>query len=455
MLTRRDDIPRIVISGTGSGAGKTSISTAIMSSLSERSSVQSYKIGPDFIDPMYHRMATGRPSRNLDGYMMDRETIVSHFQRTSADADLAVVEGVRGLYEGLDAIEDTASTAQIAKFIRAPVILVVDSRSLTRSAAAIVKGFKYFDPAVNIAGVILNNVSGETHKRKLCRAITELADTEVLGVVYRDRERSIPGRHLGLVTPDSDTDLSELRANLESLVEEVDIDRIREIAESAPDISLSTERTDGTRIGEGLVAAVPYDRAFCFYYPENLERLEGLGVKVLRYSPTEGDDLPEADIHYLGGGYPELYAEQISRNTSFIKGLKQAHDEGAFIRGECGGMMVMCQGIRDMNGDRHRMAGIFPAEARMHPVRQGLSYVEAKDVREGGIRIRGHEFHYSDVSIDGMVDYAYRMMRGRGIDGNHDGLLSRNCIGTYMHRHALSVDDPVLRLVREAANALH
>ncbi len=418
-----------------------------MASLSKCSTVQPYKVGPDFIDPMYHSLATGRPSRNLDGYMMSKDTITSHFQRTSSSADISVVEGVRGLYEGIDAIEDTASTAQIAKFIKAPVVLVMDSRSLTRSAAAMVKGFKSFDPDVDIAGVILNNVSGEAHKRKLCRAITELADTEVLGVVYRDRERSIPGRHLGLVTPDSQTDLKELRENLESLLEEVDVDRIRDIADSATDLVVDYEQCNESMIGNGLVAAVPYDRSFCFYYPENLERLEELGVKVIRYSPTDGDDLPDADIHYLGGGYPELYADLLSENKAFLSGLKDAHDEGSFIRGECGGMMAMCDGISDMDGRQHDMAGIFPAEAGMNARRQGLSYVEAEIIAEGRGLTRGHEFHYSNVTVKGKVDFAYRMRRGKGIDGVYDGLMSKNSIGTYMHRHALADDDPMHKLV--------
>ena len=446
---------RIVISGTGSGAGKTSISTAIMASLSERSTVQAYKIGPDFIDPMYHRLATGRPSRNLDGYMMGRDRIISHFTRTSAAADISVVEGVRGLYEGIDAIEETASTAQVAKFIKAPVILVMDSRSLTRSAAAMVQGFKSFDPDVEIAGVILNNVSGESHKRKLCRAITELADTEVLGVVYRDQERSIPGRHLGLVTPDSNTDMKELNENLATLVEEVDLDRIREIADSATDIVAVDETPRDSDIGKGLKAAVPFDRSFCFYYPENLERLQDMGVKVIRYRPTDGDDIPDADIHYLGGGYPELYADLLSENESFISGLKNAHDESKFIRGECGGMMTMSQCIRDMEGRSHKMAGIFPTEATMHRRRQGLSYVEAETINEeGSSLIRGHEFHYSNIIVKGKVDYAYRMLRGKGVDGSFDGLMSKNSIGTYMHRHALSDDDPMYRLVSAVVQSL-
>lgn len=443
---------RIVISGSASGAGKTSIATGLMAALSRRETVQAYKIGPDFIDPMYHKAVTGRPSRNLDGFMMGADTIKGQFHSTSSDADLCVIEGVRGLYEGIHALEDTASTAQIAKLLDAPVVLVMDARSLTRSAAAMVMGFKIFDPDVRIAGVILNNVSGDVHKRKLRTAVEELAGTEVLGFVSRRREAPMSVRHLGLKTVHDDTDKDWVRT-LEEMLEEVDIDRLRELASTAAPLEHHECHEETVRAAEGLVAAVPRDEAFSFYYPENLEGLEARGFKVVSYSPVGGEDLPDADLHFLGGGYPELKAEDISDNLGFIHGLRSAHEEGIPIYGECGGLMALCETITDMEGNKHKMAGILPADCAMEPVRQGLSYVEAEPTGSKGKTVRGHEFHYSSTVLRKEVDYAYRMMRGRGIDGNHDGIMVGSAEGRYMHRHALADDDPIGSMTLHAVKA--
>ncbi len=440
---------RLLIAGTSSGSGKTSISSGIMSVLSDGGAVQPYKIGPDFIDPMYHRALTGRPSRNLDGYMMPEDAMRGHFARTSAGADIAVLEGVRGLYEGLEALSDAASTAQLAKSLRCPVVLVVNARSLTRSAAAMVNGFRSFDPDVNIAGVILNNVSGEGHRRKLTEAMAHYTDVEVLGVVRRRPEESLPQRHLGLHTLHDGDALNGLRERLRSLVEEVDIDRLKEIASEAPALEAPEEPARSGGGLEGLIAAVPDDRAFCFYYPENIEALEAAGATTVRYSPVDGDMLPEADIHYLGGGYPELYAAELAGNRDFLEGLENANEEGAAMHGECGGMMVLCQDLKDSQGRSHRMAGVFPASAEMAPQRQGPCYVEAT-ARGDGRRLRAHEFHYSRVRLHKELPYAFDLLRGSGIDGSHDGMVSGNAVGTYMHRHAVA-DQGWLRMLATMA----
>ena len=430
----------IVISGTGSGVGKTVITTGLLSRLSKEMKVQAYKVGPDFIDPMYHTAATGRRSRNLDSFFMDRETIRNLVGYSSSGADICVVEGVRGLYEGLSGTTDECSTAEMAKILGFPVILIVDASSLTRSAAAIINGFKAFDRDVNIAGVILNNVSGEHHRTKLTDALKRYTDTEVIGVIERDAENAVGKRHLGLNTirEHSKGDI----APLEAMVSELDTDRIMDAAESNECGHLPSD-PPYRRHDCGMKVAVPTDDAYCFYYQENLECMSAAGMDIITFSPLNGDMLPDADIYYLGGGYPELFAERISENRDFLEGLKTASDDGRMILGECGGLLTMC-GSLTMNGVSARMSGIFDADAYMSG-RHGPRYVIAGSTGDNplfpGMSVRGHEFHYSSVRPNREYPYGYGLRRGDGLGGSRDGLVVNRSMGTYMHHHALSTDD--------------
>jgi len=432
--------PRVVLAGAGSGVGKTVIATGLMSRLSRGHTVQGYKVGPDFIDPMYHAAATGRPSRNLDSFFMDRETLVQLFGWSSRDADIAVVEGVRGLYDGLTATGDTGSTAEIAKFLHAPVVLVVNARSLAKSAAALVLGFKTLDPQINIAGVILNNVSGDRHRRKAVEAVESLTGIEVVGTIERQRER-LPERHLGLVTVEDAGDARTLMARLEDLVAEVDVERLVEIARSAPPMEVATAPPFASSEDRGVTVAVPRDRSFCFYYPENLEALQAAGAKVVTFRPTDGDDLPDCDALYMGGGYPEVHAAALEANSGFLDGVKQLSEDGGLVYGECGGMMTMCRSINAF-GEVHRMAGVFDAQATLTEDRQGLAYVKARGTSENflfpGAEIRAHEFHYSRLEPLPDGPYGYAVLRGTGIGKAMDGIMVRRSMGTYMHQHALA-----------------
>ena len=289
---------RLVLAGTGSGVGKTSIAAGLMLRLSKQYEVQPFKVGPDFIDPMFHRMASGRPSRNLDSFMIEPEVMVKHFRWACRDADLALIEGVRGLYDGLTSIGDTGSTAEIAKMLDAPVVLVVNARSLAKSAAAVVLGFKSLDPKVNVAGVILNNVSGPRHRQKATEAVEQLAKVPVLGAV--ERGAALPERHLGLMTVDDLGDTNAIRGELEAMVQDIDLDRLLAISEGAPPLDTIKEPVY-PKGNAGIKVAVPLDRSFCFYYEENLESLTYAGAEVVRFRPTEGDGLPDADLYYLGG----------------------------------------------------------------------------------------------------------------------------------------------------------
>lgn len=426
----------IVISGIGSGVGKTAISTGLMSLLSKRYRVQPYKVGPDFIDPMYHTLATGRRSRNLDAHMIGTENCKVLVGNTSEGADLCIVEGVRGLFEGSSGITERSSTAEMAKALDFPVVLVLNARSMTRTAAAVINGLRGFDRDVKISGVILNNVSGSQHEDKLRDALGLHCDIEIIGCVPGRGEASIPQRHLGLATPNS----SEQICASEALVADLETDRLMDIMESSE--TEFPKRALYVRRENNFKAAIPYDDAFCFYYRENLDCLESSGFDLEFFSPLKGDSLPEADMYYLGGGYPEVHGDTLSGNRDFMEGLKNAADEGKAILGECGGLMAMCSTLDD-GDDEHPMSGIFEGRAVVSG-RHGPKYVSAEATEPNplfrGMSVRGHEFHYSDV-LDSTEDYGFLLSEGTGIKDGNDGLVYRNSIGSYMHQHALSVSD--------------
>jgi cobyrinic acid a,c-diamide synthase len=440
----------IVISGTGSGVGKTSVTTGLLSRLSRTMRVQAYKVGPDFIDPMYHTAVTGRTSRNLDSFMMSRDVIRNLVGFSSKGADLCVVEGVRGLYEGLTGTSDECSTAEMAKMLGFPVILVVNARSLTRSAAAIINGFRSFDRDVNIKGVILNNVSGRNHELKLRDALERYTDVNVVGIVRRNAGAAVGERRQGLVTEYS-RDKKKTDA-MEDLVSEIDVNMIMDAAGSAdavfPENAPYTEREAAVKV------AVPADDAFCFYYRENIECMQASGAKVITFRPCDGDSLPDADIYYLGGGYPELHPE-LSQNKDLTEGLRNASEEGRIVIGEGGGMMAMCRSVASEH-TKIGMSGIFDADARITKDRHGPSYVVASPTSDNPLfksTVRGHEFHYSEIVTDGGVRFGFSMARGEGMRNGMDGMIVRNSIGSYFHQHALSSKDwfgPILERLSDA-----
>jgi cobyrinic acid a,c-diamide synthase len=427
----------VVISGTGSGVGKTSVTTGLMRKLSRKMKVQGFKVGPDFIDPMYHRAATGRYSRNLDSFMMSKETVRNVAEYASKDADISIIEGVRGLFEGSSGNNDSGSTAEMAKILGLPVVLVVNTRSITRSAAAIINGFGAFDKNVNIAGVILNNVSGTQHEGKLKDAMEE-AGINVLGMIRRNTDLKVPERHLGLETGGSSN--KHILDGMESMAESIDINRLIDIC-SGPDTS--DRESPYVKRDTGLTAAIPYDDVFCFYYRENVECMMSSGIKIKYFSPLKGDHLPDADIYYLGGGYPELHLEELSENNDFFQGLRTACEDKKVIIGECGGMLAMCNKIISGN-TVCKAAGIFDADASMIGKRHGPSYVAARSNNLCNLfdgTVKGHEFHYSTVDPGQGCKFGLDVIRGCGIIGGKDGMVRNNALGTYMHQHALSTDD--------------
>jgi cobyrinic acid a,c-diamide synthase len=442
------DLPRILLAGDRSSSGKTTIVAGLLSALRGRNlAVQSYKVALDYIDPSYHTGITGRWCRNLDGHLMPERTIREVYAHAAEGADVAVIEGVRGLYEGYDG--DRGSTAQIAKMLKSPVILVVDARSITRSAAALVKGYIDFDPAVDIKGVILNKVGGERHAKKAISAIRDHAGVEVVGVIPRDESMHLSMRHLGLVPmlegERRHSGFAERLAKIREVVEEgLDIDRILEIAAEAeslkapqPDLYMPSSEGAGIRIGVAL------DEAFNFYYRENIELMELSGAEVVPVSPIHDSALPEIDGLYIGGGYPELYAKELSENGSMIESIRRAHEEDVPIFGECGGLMYLCEEI-EYDGESRPAVGLVPAKTRMGG-RRIVSYTEGEFLRDcsmgpRGASFLGHEFHHSELVLDddAKVEYAIRLRRGTGIEKGMDGIVDGNLVASYNHFHAAS-----------------
>ncbi|MDD5616437.1 MAG: hydrogenobyrinic acid a,c-diamide synthase (glutamine-hydrolyzing) [Candidatus Methanoperedens sp.] len=428
------NIPTILVAGTGSGVGKTTVALGLMAALCRKYRVQPFKVGPDFIDPGHHTKVCGRTSRNLDSYIMGEKGIIETFARASEGVDFCVIEGVMGLYDGLDATE-IASTAHVAKILDVPVILVVDARGVSRSIAAVVKGFSEFD-AVSIQGIILNNAGSERHV-KLVRDSLSGAKIKipVLGALPKNTELLIPSRHLGLyMASENDLDAELLSGFIEK---HIDLEAVKNIAKTytAPEIELKEpDVTFKVKVG------IAQDSAFCFYYQDSLDSLKRMGADLVFFSPMS-DDLPQVDGIYLGGGYPELYAKELESSRTREE-IKKAADSGVPIYGECGALMYLNESLTT---DRtYRMAGILGAHSRMTDKLQGLGYTEAQVVSDSllakkGAMIRGHEFHYSVTDCDRDACFAYNMKRGKGIVDGKDGIMEHNTLASYMHTHPAAV----------------
>jgi cobyrinic acid a,c-diamide synthase len=408
--------------------------------------VQPFKVGPDFIDPGFHTQLTGLSSRNMDGWMLGREYNGVLFGRLLAEADMAIVEGVMGLFDGYDGTTESGSSAEMAKWLGLPVILVVDARSMARSAAALVYGFRHFDPGLNLAGVIFNQIGGQGHLEYLKEAMSaSLADIPVFGGIPREDPIRIPERHLGLVTADEITiepvweknlaDLVERHANLEAILKRATVDVGRwgeEVEEPVPEP------------GPKVVIGVARDTAFCFYYPDNFDLLRRAGAELHFFAPVAGESFPEdAAGVYLGGGYPELHAETLSSQGHFLVAIRRAVSRGMPLYAECGGMMVLSRFIETLDGKRHSMAGVLPFGTRMLPRRKALGYTEVvlKDkclFGEKGQVIRGHEFHYSEIidqEADPALKYAY-CIRGRKCGSDRpEGFAIGSVLASYVHLH--------------------
>jgi cobyrinic acid a,c-diamide synthase len=435
----------LVIAGTHSGVGKTTIALALMAALRRRGlTVQPFKVGPDFIDPGHHTAVCGRVSRNLDTWMLSEATVRATFARAAAGADVAVIEGVMGLFDSRGPDDPRGSTADLARLLGAPVVLVVDAAAVAGSVAAVVKGFRELDPAVHVAGVICNRVAGRRHYDYLEPAVRRHTDVAPLGWLPRRPDWVIPERHLGLTTA------GDLTADA------VPWERLRQALEETVDVDGLLALAGGSRLHEDPViassphpaipssrrrVAVARDAAFCFYYPENLELLEAAGGEVVPFSPLADQALPEGtSVLYLGGGYPELHAARLAANESMRASIRHFHRDGGTLYAECGGLMYAGRELVDATGSRFPMLDLLPARTVMQPRLAALGYVTFRTtqptaVGPSGTTARGHEFHYSRLEPLGELTYAAELDRERGEPARPDGLVAGNLLAGYAHLH--------------------
>jgi len=437
----------IIIAGTQSGVGKTTISIGIMAALAGRGlTVQPFKVGPDFIDPAYHAHVTGRPSRNLDGWMMGKRAVVESHAKGSAGADISVIEGVMGLFDGIGKGLTEGSTSEVARLTGSPVVLVVDARSMAGSAAAVVKGFETLDPEVDIAGVILNRVGSARHEAMLRSAIKRHCRARVIGAVPRDEALDIPSRHLGLTTDVPGILTRKFLKRLTDTTEKnVDLDALVKISRRASSVKVPAPIARSSRPKGTARLAVAMDEAFCFYYRDNLELLESFGLEIVPFSPLKDDGLPGGTSGiYIGGGYPEMYARGLGFNDFVKHDLAAAVAAGLPVYAECGGLMYLTRGITDLEGVFHPMVGVLPTRARMLERRKALGYREVTVTLSGslfprGKKARGHEFHYSEIEpMQAGVKHVYDVLSSGNKEHYREGYAKGGMLASYVHLHFAS-----------------
>ena len=463
MISNSNYAPKgLIIAGTHSGVGKTTFTLGLLHALRRRGlTVQPFKVGPDFIDPGHHSRVAGRVSRNLDGWMLSREANLEIFRPQSRDVDVVVVEGVMGLFDGFAGDSEDGSTAQMAKWLGLPVLLVVDARSMARSAAALVQGFATFDPDLPFLGIVFNRIAGPRHREYLEAALTQVPGVRCFGALPRENDLAIPERHLGLTTTeDHPLDMAYLDRLADLLETNLDLDGLMAALPALP-LPLTAPLTGAKpeiRLG------VAKDPAFCFYYPENLELLAHFGAELVFFSPLSDRTLPpDLDGLYLGGGYPELFAERLAANRVMLQAVGQAAQAGLPIYAECGGLMYLSQEISTKEGQTFPMAGVLPLRVRMLPRLKALGYREVTlfaDTLLGpaGTQARGHEFHYSEIvsGADGLAQ-VYRLTARRPGEETEEGFIINNVLASYVHLHFASNPDLPRHLVaacREYKNGM-
>jgi len=446
--------PRILmVAGVASGVGKTTVTLGLLEAFRRRGLVvQGFKVGPDFIDPGFHEIVTGRGSYNLDGWMCGHDYVLATVARRAADADLAIVEGVMGCFDGLDATSDEGSTAQIAKWLDAPVVLVIDAQAQAGSAAAVALGFEQFDPDMKLAAVIINRVGGVTHARSVRDAISARCRARVMGALVYDEQIALAERHLGLVTAGEGSLTAAKRARLADAIERsVDLEGLLGLAAPVP---VSTKSSDpGRTLTSTVRIGVAHDAAFCFYYRDNLELLMAAGAELVYWSPLTERTLPPVDGLYLGGGYPELHGAALGANKVMREAVRAFASAGRPVYAECGGLMYLADALEDPEGVRHPMVGLLPATVRMRPRRLSLSYTEvtlqtASPLGPPGAIARGHEFHFSTLDpVPASVAHTYRLRRHGGADCE-EGYRIGNTLLSYVHLHFGSNPELATNFVR-------
>ena len=449
--------PRVVIAGTQSGVGKTSVSLALIAALRRRGyRVQTFKVGPDFLDPSYLALASGRPCYNLDGWMADKDYVCRLFLRATKGADIAVVEGVMGLFDGANPANSEGSTAEIARWLRAPVILVAGAHGMGRSLAALVKGYAHFEPGVEVAGVIANQCGSERHAAWLSDSLRASSLPPLVGAIPRNAFPKLEGRHLGLVTAhsgnlsgaalDTFAHAFELHGSVEELLR---------LSQGLP--SLETPPEEELTLSKPIRIGVAFDTAFHFYYQDLFDEMELRGCDLIRFSPTEHDSLPEGlDALYIGGGYPEEHAEALSANLPMLTEIRQFAASGRPVYAECGGLIYLSRIIETLDGKQYPLAGLLPARTRMLKGKKSLGYVEVtlKEDSLWGSKdtvLRGHRFHYSELTEDPTANpdwkTIYRVRRPLSGVAADEGFQRGRVLASYIHLHLGSRPEAIERFI--------
>lgn len=451
-----------VLAGTGSGCGKTTVTLGLLKVLKKRGlRVQPCKVGPDYLDTGWHTEVSGVASRNLDSFMLPEPILNALFCEQMQQADIAVIEGVMGLYDGYGTDPDYCSTAAMAKQLGCPVILLVDGKAVSTSIAATVMGFQHFDPTLKIAGVIVNRVNSESHYQLLKTAIEHYCALPVLGYVPRVDGVSLPERHLGLVTARESAINQQRWQDFATVLEStLDVDQLLALSQLTTLPEGAWPELPAVNAGEGLTLAMADDEAFNFYYPDNVALLARTGVNIVRFSPLRDRQLPDCQMVWLGGGYPELHGAALAANTTMLSSLRDAHQRGVAIYAECGGLMYLGSLLEDASGAVHRMADIIPGRSRMGKRLTRFGYCEAQACRptlladEGDV-LRGHEFHYSDFSPETPAVLACRKVRdGHTVQAWSGGWQVGNTFASYLHVHFAQRPTMLNRWLAAAREAL-
>ena len=442
------EYPRFLIAAAQRGTGKSTVATGLIRAITNRGlSVQPYKKGPDYLDPMWLSLASHSPCYNLDTRIFETD-VSAYLALHSRSAAISIIEGNQGLHDSPSPDGD-GSTADLSCRLQAPVILVIDSAGSNRTIAAIVKGLIDFDPEVNVAGVILNNVRGARHTQKIITAIDTYVGVPVLGSIPKTDETTLEMRHLGLVPATESGQAEQLVASLAELLEStVDIDKVVEIAHQAPPLETPSVVTQSAPVNKKFKIGIAKDEAFNFYYPDNFEALENLGAELVFFSPLNDEKIPAVSALYLGGGFPEVFAEKLSRNKPMLRSIKNAIESNLPVYAECGGLIYLSNAITHENS-RFELVGSLPLEFTMTTKSQARGYVRLRILQYDqkntlwklppGSAFSGHEFHYTKaVNLSEKTSFAYSVERGWGLTGDFDGLLYKNVLAGYAHLHTLS-----------------
>lgn len=453
-------IPRLVVAGATSGVGKTTIVAGLVAALRRRGrQVAPFKVGPDYIDPSYHTLAAGRPCHNLDSWLLPTDVLRRTFALGAAGCDLAIVEGVMGLFDGRNGGDDEGSTAHVASLLDSPVILVLDVGKTSRSAGALALGFQHFDPKLRPAGFIVNRVGSETHRRWVTDSIERATGLPVLGAIPKDAGLTLPERHLGLIpTGESRLPVGYFDQLADLIESTCDLAAIQRLAAAATAIALPAPVDRGPAPRVRIAVAV--DEAFNFYYPSSLDMLEQAGARIVPFSPLADPVLPEGiGGCIVGGGFPELHAERLAANRSMLDSIRAAAEAGLPIYGECGGLMYLAEALVDPAGHRYPMVGIIPATAIMDRARVTVGYREAvaqcdSSLLRAGASVRAHEFHLSRLDRPLPLDRAAYQVTASARDGGAtawlEGYLDKNILASYLHLHLAAVPGAAQRLVQHA-----